>query len=204
MTDANNTSSSPAFPTPFSHLQHLLILGGKTGQSPKIRRNPGATRTQDGNEERLARARETERERERKRWCSWTRSSTTDAEDGCTRRTSASSELGARKTTSRERERERERSVTGRYALRSSAPTREEREREKERLVDRPTDRSMLAWVADLFCSSLHLAARAGKRRGHHLVLLSTLCWVSRIASSRTSTWSTLLLLRGRGSSLAT
>ena len=63
MTDANNTSLSPAFPTPFSHLQHLLILGWKTGQSPKIRRNPGATRTQDGNEERLARARETEREK---------------------------------------------------------------------------------------------------------------------------------------------
>ena len=50
----------------------------------------------------------------------------------------------------REDERER-RSVTERYALRSSAPTREERER--ERLVeptDRPTDRLSLAWVADL------------------------------------------------------
>ena len=45
-----------------------------------------------------------------------------------------------RKTTSREREAER-RSVTGRYALRSSAPTREERKRETERgsSTDRPT-----------------------------------------------------------------
>ena len=104
----------------------------------------------------------------------------------------------------REDERER-RSVTGRYATRSSTPTREERER--ERLVeptDRTNDRSSFAWVADLFCSSLHLAASAGTRRGHHFVLLSTLCWVSRIAIWRTSTWSTLLLLRGRGSSLAT
>ena len=139
------------------------------------------------------------RQRERKRWCSWTCSSTTAADDGCTRRTTPSSELGARKTREVER-----RSVTGRYALKSSAPTREKREREKERLVDRPTDRSMLAWVADLFCSFLLLAARAGTRRGHHLVLLSTLFWVSRIAISRTSTWSTSFLLRGRGSSLAT
>ena len=34
------------------------------------------------------------------------------------------------------------------------------REREKERLIDRMTDRSSLAWVADLFCSSLRLAVR--------------------------------------------
>merc|ERR1711934_247174 len=79
-------------------------------------------------------ARDTEREGER--WCSWTCSSTTAADDGCTRRTTPSK--------------------------------------------------------------------RAGTRRGHHLVLLSTLFWVSRIAISRTSTWSTSLLLRGRGSSLPT
>merc|ERR1711934_133150 len=77
-----------------------------------------------------------DRETERKRWCSWTCSSTTAADDGCTRRITASTS--------------------------------------------------------------------AGTRRGHHLVLLSTLCWVSRIAISRTSTWSTSLLLRGRGSSLPT
>ena len=50
MTDAN-TSSSTAFPTPFSHLQDLLILGWKTGQSqdkaepgrdPNTRRKRGA------------------------------------------------------------------------------------------------------------------------------------------------------------------
>ena len=52
-----------AFPTPLSHLQHLLIfLIGKLGRA-KIRRNPGATEHEDGDEERLARARETEREK---------------------------------------------------------------------------------------------------------------------------------------------
>ena len=193
MNDDANTSSI-AFPTPFSHLPHLLILGGKAGQSPKIsgtRARP-TTRTE-------SRSAWRGRDRERERWCSWTCSSTTAADDGCTRRITPSSEFGARKTRRRERE-----SVTGRYATRSSAPTREERERQRQRLVDRTTDRSMLAWVADLFCSSLHLAARAGTRRGHRLGLLSTLCWVSRIASSRTITWSTLLLRRGRELSLPT
>ena len=140
------------------------------------------------------------RERERERWCSWTCSSTTAADDGCTRRTTASSELGARKT----RRRERCGALLS-VTLRGAPPRREKRERKREtRRTDRPTDRSSLAWVADLFCSSLHLAARAGTRRGHHLVLLSTLCWVSRIASWRTITWSTSLLRRGRGSSWAT
>ena len=50
-------------PTPFSHLQHLQNFGWKTGRSPKVRRNPGATEHEDGVEERLARARETEREK---------------------------------------------------------------------------------------------------------------------------------------------
>ena len=56
-----------AFSMPFSYLQHLLILGGWPQNTRykiyKIKRNPGATRTRDGNEERLARARETEREK---------------------------------------------------------------------------------------------------------------------------------------------
>ena len=141
-----------------------------------------------------------ERERERKRWCSWTCSSTTAADDGCTRRTTASSKFEARRNTTR---RERGGALLS-VTLRGAPPRREKRERKRDSSTDRPTDRSMLAWVADLFCSSLHLAVSAGTRRGHHLVLLSTLCWVSRIAISRTSTWSTLLLLRGRGSSLAT
>ena len=63
MTDANIANiSSTAFPTPFSHLQHLLILGWKTGQSQDKAEPPGATEHEDGDEERLARARETERE----------------------------------------------------------------------------------------------------------------------------------------------
>ena len=42
--------------------EHLSFWGGwKTGQSPKIRRNPGATKHEDRDEERLARARETEK-----------------------------------------------------------------------------------------------------------------------------------------------
>ena len=61
MNDAN--TSSTAFPAPFSHLQHLLIfLVGKLGKEMKTRRNPVATEHKDGDEERLARARETERE----------------------------------------------------------------------------------------------------------------------------------------------
>ena len=44
----------------------------------------------------------------------------------------------------REDERER-RSVTGRYALRSSAPTREDKERNRKRLIDRRTDLPLLA-----------------------------------------------------------
>ena len=147
MTDANNTSSSPAFPTPFSHLQHLLILGWKTGQSPKIRRNPGAT---EHKTETRSAWRVRARQRERKRWCSWTCSSTTAADDGCTRRTTPSSEFEARKTTSREREAER-RSVTGRYALRSSAPTREDKERNRKRLIDRRTDHCLLNVLTSYF-----------------------------------------------------
>ena len=59
MNDAN--TSSPAFPAPLSHLHHLLILIGKLGRA-KIRRNPGATEHEDGDEERLARTRQRERE----------------------------------------------------------------------------------------------------------------------------------------------
>ena len=137
MNDAN--TSSTAFPTPLSHLQHLLILGWKTGQSPEMKRRGNRARPTTRRGARLARERETETER--KRWCFWTCSSTGAAGDVCTRRTTASSEFQARKTTSREREAER-RSVTGRYALRSSAPTREERKR--KRLIDRRTYHCLL------------------------------------------------------------
>ena len=196
MTDAN-TSSSTAFSTPFSHLQHLLILGWKTGQSqdkaepgrdPNTRRKRGAPGACARDRERgrdgvLGRARQL-------------RLPTMAAQGGLQLRVSS---RRRRKT----RRRERGGALLS-VTLRGAPPRREKRERKRDSSTDRPTDRSSLAWVADLFCSSLHLAARAGTRRGHHLVLLSTLCWVSRIAISRTSTWSTLLLLRGRGSSLAT
>ena len=88
--------------------------------------------------ERLARARETER----KRWCSWTCLSTTAADDGCTRRIIASSEFEA----AAKNEKTRARSVTERYATRSSATTREERERERQtrRPTDRPIDHCLL------------------------------------------------------------
>ena len=41
MNDAN--TSSTAFPAPFSHLQHLLILVWKTGQRNENKAEPGAT-----------------------------------------------------------------------------------------------------------------------------------------------------------------
>ena len=127
-------------PTPFSHLQHLQNFGWKTGRSPKVRRNPVATEHEDGVEERLARARETERERGSDGVLGRARQlrlPTMAAQGGLHLRVSS---RRRRKTTSREREAER-RSVTGRYALRSSAPTREERKRETERgsSTDRPT-----------------------------------------------------------------
>ena len=60
MNDDANTSST-AFPTPLSHLQHLLILGLKTGQREmKTGRARPTTRRRRG--ARLARERETERE----------------------------------------------------------------------------------------------------------------------------------------------
>ena len=137
MNDAN--TSSTALPTPFSHLQHLLIWVGKLGREMKTRGNRARPTTRRG--ARLARERETETER--KRWCFWTCSSTGAAGDVCTRRTTASSEFGTRKT--RERERDKEiRSVTWRYATRSSA-RREKKERYKyrkgeiHRLKDRPS-----------------------------------------------------------------
>ena len=71
---------------------------------PKNKAEPGRDRTR-GRRRGAPGADETERERER--WCSWTCSSTTAADDVCTRRTTASSEFEARKTTSRERKRER-------------------------------------------------------------------------------------------------
>ena len=82
------------------------------------------------------------RQRERKRWCSWTCSSTTAADDGCTRRITASSEFEA----AAKNEKTRARSVTERYATRSSATTREERERERQtrRPTDRPIDHCLL------------------------------------------------------------
>ena len=130
---------------------HFLI--GKLGRA-KIRRNPRArpnTRTETRSAWRVR-----ARQRKRERWCSWTCSSTTSADDGCTRRTTPSSEFEARKTTSRERKREREREaerrgVTGRYALRSSAPTREDRERYRKRLIDRRTDHCLLNVLTSSF-----------------------------------------------------
>ena len=104
---------------------------GKLAGAPK-----GGTEHEDGDEERLARTRQ--RERERKRWCSWTCSSTTAADDGCTRRTTASSELGARKT--RRREREAERYWALRFAeLRPDARRQREKQKEAHRPKDRPT-----------------------------------------------------------------
>ena len=63
MTDANNTSSSPAFPVPLSHLQHLLIFGLESWTEPQNKAERGRDRTQDGDEERLARTRQREREK---------------------------------------------------------------------------------------------------------------------------------------------
>ena len=135
MNDANTSSS--ALPTPFSHLQHLLILGWKTGQSPKIRRNPGATEHEDGNEERLARARETERER---------------GSDGVLGRArqlrlptmAAQGGLHLRVSWGREkREDERERLKGGALlgvTLCGAPPRRETREREKQKEAHRPKD----------------------------------------------------------------
>ena len=60
MNDAN--TSSTAFPAPLSHLlQHLLILGWKTGQTNEIKAEPG-DRPRDGDEERAWRGRERQRE----------------------------------------------------------------------------------------------------------------------------------------------
>ena len=136
---------SPRHSHTFSSISSFWV--GKTGQS-QDKAEPGRdpnTRRKRGAPGACAR----DREREGKRWCSWTCSSTTAADDGCTRRTTPSSEFEARKTTSRERKREREREaerrgVTGRYALRSSAPTREDRERNRKRLIDRRTDHCLL------------------------------------------------------------
>ena len=101
---------------------------GKLGREMKTRLNRARPTTRRRRGARLARERETETER--KRWCFWTCSSTGAAGDVCTRRTTASSEFGARK---RERQREGEmKSVTWRYATRSSA-RREKKEREIER-----------------------------------------------------------------------
>ena len=142
MNDAN--TSSTAFSMPFSYVQHLLIFGLENWQSPKIRRNPGGDRTRDGNEERLSRARERERERAKESdgvlgRARQLRLPTMAAQGGLQLRVSSRRE---KRQVEREREREAERrSVTGRYALRSSAPTREERKRETERgsSTDRPT-----------------------------------------------------------------
>ena len=60
MNDANTSSS--ALPTPFSHLQHLLILGWKTGQRNENKAEPGRDRPRD--EERAWRGRERQRQRE--------------------------------------------------------------------------------------------------------------------------------------------
>ena len=129
MTDAN-TSSSTAFSTPFSHLQHLLILGWKTGQS-QDKAEPGRDRTR-GRKRGAPGADETERERERKRWCSWTCSSTTAADDGCTRRITASSEFGREKRKV-ERERERESGALLGVTLAELRPDATKTKRETER-----------------------------------------------------------------------
>ena len=151
MNDAN--TSSPASPR-HSHTSSISSFSGwKTGQRNENKAEPGCDRTR-GRSRGAPGARARDRERERKRWCSWTCSSTMAADDGCTRRITASSKFEAaakNDKTSRE-------SVTGRYTLRGAPPRREKRER--KRLIDRMTDRSSLAWVADLFCSSLHLAVR--------------------------------------------
>ena len=123
---------------------------GKLGREMKSRLNRARPTTRRRRGARLARERETETETERKRWFFWTCSSTGAAGEVCTRRTTASSEFGARKTTSREREAER-RSVTGRYALRSSAPTREDKERNRKRLIDRRTDHCLLHVLTSYF-----------------------------------------------------
>ena len=122
---------------------------GKTGQS-QDKAEPGRdpnTRRKRGAPGACAR----DRERERKRWCSWTCSSTAAADDGCTRRTTPSSEFGARKT--RRREREAERYWALRFAeLRPDA----RRQRERERLVE-PTDRPIDHRLLGLLTSSVLL-----------------------------------------------
>ena len=104
----------------------------------KLAGAPKKAEHEDGDAERLARRRQ--RERERKRWCSWTCSSTTAADDGCTRRTTASSEFEARKTRRRERERESERAE--RYWALRFAELRPDarRQREKQKEAHRPKD----------------------------------------------------------------
>ena len=112
----------------------MTIWVGKLAGAPK--RNPSATEHEDGDEERLA------HKRERKRWCSWTCSSTTAADDGCTRRITASSKFEARRKT---RRRERGGALLS-VTLRGAPPRREKRERKREtRRTDRPTDRSIIA-----------------------------------------------------------
>ena len=88
------------------------------------------------------------RVRQRKRWCCWTCSSTTAADDGCTRRITASSEFEARKT--RRREREAERYWALRFAeLRPDA--RREKERNRKRLIDQRTDHCLLHVLTSSF-----------------------------------------------------
>ena len=147
MTDANNTHH--LLPSPrHSHTSSISsFLGWKTGRD---KAEPVRDQHETVTRERLARARETER----KRWCSWTCSSTTAADNGCTRRITASSKFEA--AAKNEKTRERGGALLS-VTLRGAPPR---REREKERLIDRMTDRSSLAWVADLFCSSLRLAVR--------------------------------------------
>ena len=127
---------------------------GKLGRAKR-----GGTRArpehEDGDEERLARARETERERESDGVLGRARQlrlPTMAAQGGLQLRVSS-------RPSKNDKTRER-RSVTERYALRSSAPTREDKERNRKRLIDRPTDLPLLAQRADLFFFSLRLAAR--------------------------------------------
>ena len=115
-------------PSPPRHSHTSSISSFLVGKLGRDKANPGAT---EHKTKTRSAWRGRDRETERKRWCSWTCSSTTAADDGCTRRTTPSSEFEARKTTSRERERESG-ALLG-VTLCGAPPRREKTKRETER-----------------------------------------------------------------------
>ena len=146
MNDAN--TSSTAFPAPLSHLQHLLIFGLENWAEPQNKAEPGRDRTRDGDEERLARAREN-RERESDGVLGRARQlrlPTMAAQGGLHLRVSSRRE---KRQVERESERA-ERYWALRFAeLRPDA--RREKERNRKRLIDRRTDHCLLNVLTSYF-----------------------------------------------------